>query len=94
MAAKCNHPPGGKCLNCISVGNEKGKDAKKEEGDDKPKCNHGPTGKCLNCTTVDLKDKEGVARMLCQHGPNAKCVHCLDKEFISDAAHVSFDNWL
>lgn len=29
VAAKCNHPPGGKCLNCISVGTEKGKDAKK-----------------------------------------------------------------
>jgi nuclear protein localization protein 4 homolog len=32
--------------------------------------------------------------MLCQHGPNAKCIHCLDNEFITDAAHISFDNWL
>lgn len=32
--------------------------------------------------------------MLCQHGPNAKCVHCLDAEFISDAAHISFDQFL
>jgi hypothetical protein len=32
--------------------------------------------------------------MLCQHGAHAKCVHCLDQEFIADAAHVSFDNWL
>ena len=61
---------------------------------EKPKCNHGPNGKCFNCTTVDLKDKIGAAKMLCQHGPNGKCVHCLDNEFISDTAHVSFDNWL
>lgn len=33
-------------------------------------------------------------KWLCQHGPNAKCVHCLDAQFISDAAHVSFDNFL
>ena len=62
-----------------------------EEG---PKCNHGPGGKCLNCTSVDLKDKVGAAQMLCQHGPNAKCIHCLGNEFITDAAHISFDNWL
>ena len=31
-------------------------------------------------------------KWLCQHGPNAKCVHCLDREYISDAAHISFDH--
>jgi hypothetical protein len=70
---------------------------KKEENKDdksKPKCNHGPTGKCLNCTPVDPKDKTEQTKWLCQHGPHAKCVHCLDKEFISDVAHVSFDHFL
>ena len=33
-------------------------------------------------------------KWLCQHGPNARCVHCLDKDFISDAAHMSFDHFL
>lgn len=60
----------------------------------KPKCNHGPGGKCLNCTVVDLKNKETNMKWMCQHGPNAKCSHCLDKEFISDTAHISFDQYL
>jgi hypothetical protein len=55
ISAKCNHPPGGKCLNCISVGAEKTEEKKeKTEGG---RCNHGPGGKCLNCSPVDLKDK-------------------------------------
>lgn len=33
-------------------------------------------------------------KWLCQHGPHAKCVHCLDKEFISDTAHISFDQFI
>ena len=33
-------------------------------------------------------------KWMCQHGPNAKCVYCLDKEFISDIAHISFDQYL
>ena len=78
VTSKCNHPPGGKCLNCIGVGDKP--PLPKKEGkmeDEGPKCNHGPGGKCLNCTPVDSKDKVGAAQMLCQHGPNAKCIHCL-----------------
>jgi len=41
----CNHPPGGKCSNCIRV-------PKKVEF----KCNHGPTAVCGNC--IDKKSKE------------------------------------
>jgi nuclear protein localization family protein 4 len=31
---------------------------------------------------------------MCQHGPTAKCLHCVDKNFISNVAHVSFDHFL
>lgn len=81
-------------MNCISSGEEKKKEDEKQPEKSGNKCHHGPTGKCLNCIPVDLKDKSGERKLLCQHGPNAKCVHCLDAQFISDVAHVSFDNFL
>lgn len=48
MSSKCNHPPGGKCLNCIGGDDKKAADNKDDKY--KPKCNHGPGGRCLNCT--------------------------------------------
>lgn len=68
------------------------KDQKPEES--KPKCNHGPGGRCLNCAQVDQKNKETTMKWMCQHGPGAKCLHCLDKQFISDTAHISFDQYI
>lgn len=93
-SSKCNHPSGGRCLNCIGGNIPKPPSKEGEKDESKPKCNHGPGGKCMNCTAVDLKDTKEAAKMLCQHGPNAKCIHCLDNQFIADAAHMSFDNWL
>ena len=54
--SKCNHPAGGKCLNCIGADEKKGEKDNKDE--DKPKCNHGPGGRCLNCTNYNPKDKQ------------------------------------
>lgn len=99
---KCNHPPGGKCLNCLPSNKDKEKEKTQQTGTDKPplpvpagKCSHGPLGKCFNCTPVDPKDKNLLLdKQLCQHGPTAKCLHCIDKNFINNVAHVSFDHWL
>lgn len=98
---KCNHPPGGKCLNCLP--SDKDKEKSQQPSTDKNvkpplppgKCSHGPQGKCFNCTPVDPKDKNlSLEKQLCQHGPTAKCLHCIDKNFINNVAHVSFDHWL
>ena len=54
VSSKCNHPPGGKCLNCITNQQQNKKD---EEKNDEPRCNHGPGGRCLNCTNYDPKNR-------------------------------------
>lgn len=105
LNSKCNHPPGGKCLNCLTVetaNKEKppaaGTDPKAANLPPKPtagKCSHGPGGKCFNCTSVDAKDKNlYLEKQMCQHGPTAKCLHCVDKDFIRNVKHVSFDHYL
>ena len=97
---RCNHPPGGKCLNCMTV------DKKTDEKTEPPKpavfgsinpltgskCNHGPGGKCFNC--VQAPTGKDQVKPSCNHGPTTKCIHCFDSQFISDVAHVSFDHYL
>ena len=40
---KCNHGPGGKCLNCTPV------DTKDKIGAAQMLCQHGPNAKCIHC---------------------------------------------
>ena len=43
QAPKCNHGPGGKCLNCTTV------DSKDKNINSKWLCQHGPNAKCVHC---------------------------------------------
>eukprot|EP01133_Synstelium_polycarpum_P007716 gene7716-9037_t len=46
----CNHPPGGKCSNCMRVPKNVAY-----------KCTHGPTAVCGNCIDSKSKDKESAS---------------------------------
>ena len=56
------------------------------------KCNHPIGQKCLYCmpkidTNEEIKGK-------CNHGPGGECPNCVDKNLISNAKHISFDQYI
>ncbi len=56
------------------------------------KCNHKPGQKCLHC--METPSYKGELKFNCQHGIGGKCPNCVDKEFIQDVKHKSFDRYL
>ncbi|MCQ2819315.1 MAG: hypothetical protein MJ252_18785 [archaeon] len=95
---RCNHGENEVCINCM--GKKKPKEEKKpsmfEQIQGKsgltPKCTHGPGQKCLYCMAP--ADKNQPMKYKCQHGEGGKCPNCAGKEFISDAKHLSFDQYI
>jgi nuclear protein localization family protein 4 len=58
-------------------------------------CAHGPGGKCLNCASVTTEEfRQQAFEEKCDHPPHGKCPKCLNKGFIKDAKHESFDHFL
>ena len=101
---KCNHGANEVCINCIdskkksqkSNNSETNKKNINEELRKKmgltEKCTHGPGQKCLYCMgPVDTKQE---LKYTCQHGEGGKCPNCIGKEFISNAKHISFDQFI
>lgn len=94
---KCIHSERETCLNCIDK--KKPKEVVKSE-DEKlrekqgltAKCNHSVGQKCLHC--MQTPSYKGELKYNCLHGPNSKCPNCVNKEFIEDAKHRSFDYYL
>ena len=37
---------------------------------------------------------KGELKYTCQHGEGGKCPNCINKEYISDAKHISFDQYI
>ena len=94
---KCSHSERETCLNCIDKKTKKEppkkenpKWVKKSELSDK--CTHGEGQKCLNC--MSIPNYKGGIKYNCLHGENGKCNNCSGKEFIGDAKHKSFDQFL
>jgi nuclear protein localization family protein 4 len=99
--SKCNHGPGGRCLNCAPM--------QKTDGDNRTVedlsslCNHGPNGKCPNCVEKDELFTKHMSferwmeerRSKCaDHPPNAKCNNCLPPAAISYKMNLSCTNHL
>ena len=55
------------------------------------KCTHSVGQKCLHCMTPPVTKE---IKYNCQHGEGGKCPNCVGKEFIADAKHKSFDQFL
>ena len=101
---KCNHGINEVCINCVdskkksqkSNNSETNKKNVNEELRKKmgltEKCTHGPGQKCLYCIgPIDTKQE---LKYKCQHGEGGKCPNCIGKEFISNAKHISFDQFI
>ena len=96
---KCNHTENETCLNCVD------KKTKKEEKKEltvqekqrikdhlTEKCTHLPGQQCLHC--MQTPNYKGELKYKCQHGEGGKCPNCVGKEFIADAKHKSFDQFV
>lgn len=80
---RCNHGPGGKCIYCT-----------KSKGEDiEWLCNHPPDQMCSNCMPIE-KDEKVELEMLCLHGDNAVCTNCLPPPPISNAPHISYQQYI
>lgn len=94
---KCTHSERETCLNCIDQKSKK-EPVKKENptwvksSNLTNKCTHGEGQKCLHC--MQTPSYKGGIKYNCRHGENGKCVNCTGKEFIGDAKHKSFDQFL
>ena len=103
----CNHSENEVCINCIDKKRPKKETNIKKDSKGNPlktnenflkksglteKCQHLPGQKCFYCmSTVDPKEEiKGV----CNHGPGGKCPNCVDKNLISNAKHISFDQFI
>ena len=103
----CNHSENEVCINCIDKKRPKKETNIKKDSKGNPlktnenflkksglteKCQHLPGQKCFYCmSTVDPKEEiKGV----CNHGPGGKCPNCVDKNLISNAKHISFDQYI
>ena len=103
----CNHSENEVCINCIDKRRPKKETNIKKDSKGNPlkanenflkksglteKCQHLPGQKCFYCmSTVDPKEEiKGV----CNHGPGGKCPNCVDKNLISNAKHISFDQYI
>lgn len=95
---RCNHSEKETCINCIDY-KKKGKVEEKstmeklvEKSGLTLKCSHGVGQKCLHC--MQTPSYKGELKYNCQHGASGRCPNCVDKEYISDAKHKSFDRYL
>jgi nuclear protein localization family protein 4 len=98
---KCSHSERETCINCIDYKKEKKQvktedtkselDKQKEKYGLTAKCSHSIGQKCLHCM-IPAEVKE--LKYNCQHGEGGKCPNCIGKEFIADAKHKSFDQYL
>lgn len=96
---KCNHGINEVCINCIDKKKKEIPEKKKsvlEEIREKngltAKCTHKPGQKCLHC--MKAPEYKGELKYTCQHGEGGKCPNCVGKEFIGDAKHKSFDQYI
>ena len=99
---KCNHGENEVCINCIDK--KKKKEKEKELKNEKikkdilkkdgltDKCTHPAGQKCIHC--MGKVEYKGELKYTCQHGEGGKCPNCINKEYISDAKHISFDQYI
>ena len=103
----CNHSENEVCINCMDKKLSKKETNLKKDSKSNPlmtnedflkksglteKCRHQPGQKCFYCMpAIDPKEEiKGV----CNHGPGGKCPNCVDKNLISNAKHISFDQYI
>ena len=103
----CNHSENEVCINCVDKKRPKKETLVKKDSKGQPlmssedfrkkqglteKCNHPPGQKCLYCMPkVDPKEE---IKGKCNHGPGGECPNCVDKNLISNAKHISFDQYI
>ena len=102
----CNHSENEVCINCMDKKPQKKEEVKKDSkgnplmGNEDfrkkmgltEKCTHQPGQKCLYCMPkVDPKEE---IKQKCNHGPGGACPNCVDKNLISNAKHISFDQYI
>ena len=103
----CNHSENEVCINCVDKKRPKKETLVKKDSKGQPlmsnedfrkkmglteKCNHPPGQKCLYCMPkVDPKEE---VKGKCNHGPGGECPNCVDKNLISNAKHISFDQYI
>ena len=103
----CNHSENEVCINCIDKKKPKKEVLVKKDSKGNPlmgnedfrkkmglteKCTHPPGQKCLYCMPkVDPKEE---IKGKCNHGPGGECPNCVDKNLISNAKHISFDQYI
>ena len=56
------------------------------------KCTHQPGQKCFYC--MPATDEKTAPKPKCNHGPGGECPNCVDKNLISNAKHISFDQYI
>jgi len=107
LKGTCNHSENEVCINCMDKKRPKKETNIKKDSKGNPlmtnedflkksglteKCRHPPGQKCFYCMPkIDPKEEiKGV----CNHGPGGKCPNCVDKNLISNAKHISFDQYI
>ena len=103
----CNHSENEVCINCIDRKRPKKEEAIKKDSKGNPlmknedflkksglteKCNHPEGQKCLYC--MSKVDPNEEIKGKCNHGPGGQCPNCVDKNLISNAKHISFDQYI
>ena len=104
---QCNHSENEVCINCIDKKRPKKVEDIKKDKNGNPlmknedflkksglteKCAHPAGQKCLYCMPK-LDPKEEI-KGKCNHGPGGECPNCVDKNLISNAKHISFDQYI
>ena len=104
---QCNHSENEVCINCIDKKRPKKEEAIKKDSKGNPlmknedflkksglteKCNHPEGQKCLYC--MPKVDPNEEIKGKCNHGPGGQCPNCVDKNLISNAKHISFDQYI
>ncbi|MCQ2820532.1 MAG: hypothetical protein MJ252_24980 [archaeon] len=95
---RCNHGENEICINCMGKKNQQKEDKpsmfQQIQGKEglTPKCCHPPGQKCLYC--MQPVNQNEPLKYKCQHGEGGKCPNCAGNEFISDAKHKSFDQFI
>jgi nuclear protein localization family protein 4 len=103
----CNHSENEVCINCIDKKRPKKESIIKKDSKGNPlmknedflkksglteKCNHAPGQKCFYC--LPKFDPKEEIKGKCNHGPGGECPNCVDKNLISNAKHISFDQYI
>lgn len=97
LPKKCTHSERETCLNCIDQKKKKEQPKKEvpawtKKSNLTDKCVHPEGSKCLHC--MQTPAYKGGIKYNCTHGEGGKCNNCVGKEFIGDAKHKSFDQYL